>query len=69
VDGITYRLDDGSTAFVKALVDAGPGGWVAGSEMGVAVQPHPWRVFKKLPGPIRAKIESKTGAGYRIRRG
>jgi hypothetical protein len=50
-------------------VNAGPGVWVAGREMGVAVQPRPDRVFKKLPKPIRAEIESKPAAGYRIRPG
>jgi hypothetical protein len=66
--GLTYALDnDAQVAFVKALVDAGPGAYVSGREMGVAAQPHPERVFARLPQAIRAEIESKPGAGYRIR--
>jgi hypothetical protein len=68
VDGVTYQLDDARAAFVKELVDAVPGVWVSGSEMGTMVQPRPDRVFAKLPEPIRAKIGSETGKGYRITR-
>ena len=67
VGEITYSLKDAQAGFVRALVDKGPGVWVAGSEMDISVQPRPDRVFAGLPEPIRAKIESKTGAGYRIR--
>jgi hypothetical protein len=62
----TYPLNEVQTAFVKALVDAGRGVWVAGPDMGELVQPRPDRIFKSLPEPIRAKIQSKTGAGYRL---
>jgi hypothetical protein len=67
VGGTTYSLEDSQAGFVQALVDKGPGVWVAGPEMGISVQPRPDRVFATLPDPIRTKIESKTGAGYRIR--
>jgi hypothetical protein len=65
--GKTYPLDDCQAAFIRALTEAGPGVWVAGREMGVRAQPHPERIFAKLPEAIRAKIESKRGAGYRLR--
>jgi hypothetical protein len=67
VDGKVYPLDDSQAAFVLALAEGGPGVWVAGRAMGIAVQPHPERIYAKLPQPIREKIESKPGAGYRIR--
>jgi hypothetical protein len=67
VDGKTYVLEDRQAAFIRALAEAGPGVWVAGREMGVMAQPHPERIFAKLPEAIRAKIESKPGAGYRLR--
>src|SRR5262249_42122112 len=69
VDGTTYHLHDAQAAFVKALQDAGAGVFVSGGMMGVAVQPHPERGFAKVPESIRAKIEAKPGAGYRIRPG
>ena len=68
-EGKTYCLDDGPAAFVKALVDAGPGVFVAGRTMDISVQPHPERIFQKIPETIRAALESKRGNGYRIRPG
>jgi hypothetical protein len=67
VDGTTYCLPSDQAAFVKELVDAGPGNWVSGQMMGEAVQPRPDRVFKRLPKPVTSKLESRDGVGYRIR--
>jgi hypothetical protein len=64
--GKTYSLPDDQAAFIQALVAARPGVWVPGPQMGEMVQPRPDRVFKKLPEPIRAKIESGRGKGFRF---
>jgi hypothetical protein len=69
MDGTTYHLDDAPAAFVQALAGAKPRDWVPGTKMSNAVQPRPDRVFKRLPGCLRARIESEPGKGYRFRPG
>jgi len=69
-DGVEYALDDGPADFVAQLVAAGVGVWVSSASMGLTVHPRPDRVFRKIKRDhpeIAEQIESRTGAGYRIR--
>jgi hypothetical protein len=66
---LIYFLDDDVASFMRELIEAGAGHWVAGSDMGEMVKPRPDRVFRKLKdesAEIAALIESKTGKGYRL---
>jgi hypothetical protein len=70
VNGTVYVLDDGGAAFVRELIEAGPGHWVSGPEMGEMVQPRPDRVFKKLRETHKAiadLIQSGGPKGYRLK--
>jgi hypothetical protein len=63
----TYVLNDIQAAFVKRLVEAGVGNWVAGPDMGKQFKSRPDRVFSKLPSAIKNKLESSGGKGFRIK--
>ena len=69
LDALVYFLEDDVASFMRELIRAGAGHWVAGSDMGEMVKPRPDRVFRKLKdecAEIGALIESKTGKGYRL---
>ncbi len=68
--GETHVVDDDIAGFVGGLVRAGRGVWVSGPELSPLIQTRPDRTFRKLRGRLPelwAEIESKTGAGYRLR--
>jgi hypothetical protein len=70
-NGDIYILEDGEAAFLQALVEAGSGHWVSGTEMGEMVQPRPDRVYKKLKKRCvwAGDIIRSGPKGYRIRLG
>jgi hypothetical protein len=66
---LTYVLEENESAFLRELVNAGPGHWVSGSEMGPMVQPRPDRVYgglKKRYAWIKTVSES-SHRGYRLK--
>jgi hypothetical protein len=68
-NGYIYILESDETAFLQALVEAGSGHWVCGTDMGPMVQPRPDRIWKKLKNRhnwAEAIIESGS-RGYRIK--
>jgi hypothetical protein len=70
VDGTLHVLEDSESAFLRGLVKAGPGHWIAGSEMETSAQPRPDRIHKKMRSKYRwveAFIEAEAGKGFRLK--
>jgi hypothetical protein len=70
VEGVVHVLDDCESAFLRGLVNAGPGHWIAGSKMEALVLPRPDRIYAKMRTKypwVKAFIEAKAGKGFRLK--
>ena len=66
--GKTYPLTEDQAHVLRCLIEA-RGAWVPGKSMKLSPQTgeRPDKIVKRLPAPIRARIESKRGVGSRLR--
>ena len=67
LDGETYQLPYSSVAIFLARIVEANGQWVSGTDQKPKESDRPYRLIKALPQPIHARIEAKTGSGYRLK--